>query len=88
MTETEIKELHSKMAKMAEELIEHGECVLILLTFMDEDKSGRYSRLLSQGRGNHYTREGIAFDYLYQMAQNNLGADQQSSSNQEEGYQP
>lgn len=88
MTEEQIKQLHAKMAKMAEELIEHGECVVILLTFMDEDEKGRYSRLLSQGRGNHYTREGIAFDYVCQMALGNLPADQQESRNEEEGYQP
>jgi hypothetical protein len=88
MTATEVKELLQKMGKMAEELIEHGDCVVILFTFMDEDKRGRYSRLLSTGRGNHYTREGIAFDYACQMALGKAPSDDEETHNDEEGYEP
>jgi hypothetical protein len=85
---TTTKELLEKMGKMAEELIEHGDSVVILLTFMDEDKRGRYSRLLSTGRGNHYTREGIALDYALHMALGKVPSDDEETRNDEEGYEP
>lgn len=68
MTETETEQIKKRMNEMAEELIEHGDAVVILLTFMADDQEGRYSRLVSVGRGNHYTREGIAFDYAIDLA--------------------
>jgi hypothetical protein len=68
VTTTEAEEIKQRMNEMAEDLIEHGDAVVILLTYMADDEEGRYSRLISTGRGNHYTREGIAFDYAIGLA--------------------
>lgn len=84
VSEERRKEILGRMSAMAEELIEHGDAVVVLLTFMDDDEKGRFSRLLSVGRGNHYAREGIAYDYVMQMAAGTLPSDGQVM-NQEEG---
>ena len=75
MTTTEAKEIMSKMSRLAAELIEHGDGVVILFCFMDQDDNGRFSRLMSSARGNHYLRLGMAYDYAKNMVEGNLAKD-------------
>lgn len=68
------EELHERIKTMCEELIEHGDAVIILMTYQFQNEEGEMvSRMISHGKGNHYTREGLAFDYAIQIAQGNDG---------------
>jgi hypothetical protein len=63
------------MARLADELIDYGDGVVVLFSYMDEDDKGRFSRLLSKARGNHYLRIGMASDYAQNLIGGNVGTD-------------